>query len=98
VCLSGTRSARAQDARADALSARTDSLTSAFFLLKYDYDLLKARSEGTAELDSLRVAQTISFWSARVEDEKAMRYRGYVMIGVAFLLAGVAIYAGSKIE
>ena len=79
-------------------TAETDSLTTAFFLLKYDFDLLKAKSEGVAQLDSLRFNQMQSYMEMRVADEKAIRNRGYLMMGVSVILAGTLIYLGGKLD
>lgn len=90
-CLTGINAARAQE-------AQTDSLTAAFFLLKYDYDVLRATTDADARLDSLIIAQTEQHWQARLDDEKAMRNRTFLMFGAAFILAGAALYAGSKLD
>lgn len=79
---------------AHAQTAEADSISTAFFLLKFDYDLLKAKTEGVAQLDSLRFSQMQDFLNMRIEDEKAIRNRGYVMIAVSVVLSGAMLYLG----
>lgn len=83
---------------ATAQESESDSLATAFFLLKFDYDMEKANHLATAKLDSLRYAQMEKYWTMRVDEEISMRNKSYLLIGAAFLLAGLAIYAGAQIE
>ena len=66
----------------------------AFFLLKYDYDVLLARSAGKASLDSLRISELNVFWQDRLDQERKMTVKMFVVAGVSAVLAALLFYVG----
>lgn len=87
-CWVGSGNVQAQESPTILISeAEVDSLTQAFFLLKYDYDVLYAKSEA----DSMVFAQ-------RISDIRAGYSRQILVVGVTALVTGLLFYAGSQIE
>ena len=67
--------------------AQTDSLTTAFFLLKFDYDLLAARSEAKDALIE-----------ARISDLKADHLRQMYTIVATAVLTALLFLAGKSMD
>ena len=88
--LSLTGSANAQTA-----TAREDSLSRAFFLLKYDHALLSAKYTASARVDSLRLDQMGKFYAEQLKAEREMRRRIYTVMLLTALVTGGLFYAGS---
>lgn len=89
VCWIGSASAALPRQESD---ARTDSLTTAFFLLKFDTDVERARMLATAKVDSLH----ISGLESALADARKQRYRDMLTFGIAAAFAGVIFYLGGR--
>lgn len=87
-----------QTGSANGQSAELDETQEAFFLLKYDYDVLVAKSKGKARSDSLILFSTVEFHEQQFADFKKQRNREYVLIGVTVILTGLLFYYGAKVE
>jgi hypothetical protein len=81
----GSASAKPADATAD-------SLATAFFLLKFDTDVERARLLASSKVDSLQIAGL----KDSLADAKKQRYRDMLVFGVAAAFAGVIFYLGGK--
>lgn len=79
-------------------TAETDSIYDAFFLLQYDFDLYKAKSEAMSEMDKIRFERMETFLTRQIDDERSRRYRGYLIIGISAVTAGVLMYLGGAMN
>ena len=70
------------------LTALLDSTQTAFFLLKYDYDVLAAKSEGKAKTDSVILVNTIEYHEQKFEEYKKQRNRELLIIAVTAITVG----------
>lgn len=77
------------------VTAREDSLSQAFFLLKYDYDVLLAKSTAESRVDSLRISLVNEAWESRLEAERELRTKILWTVIVSSLAAGGLIYLGT---
>jgi hypothetical protein len=64
----------------------------AFYLLKYDYEVLGARMASEAKMDSLRIADI----QAQLLDARKQRYRDLGVFGIAVVTAGLIFYLGGR--
>ena len=86
---SGGHAAGAQSPTAE---AENDSIVDAFYLLKFDYDVLMAGKTAQAKMDSLRIADI----RAQLTDARKQRYRDLGVFGIAVVTAGLIFYLGGR--
>ena len=90
-------SASAQE-KADITPAELDSLTSAYYLLQFDFDLYKAKAESGDKMDQLRYERMDAAWVERVSELKAYHKRTIWTILISALSAGVLFWVGTGLD
>ena len=79
-------------ANAQVSEAVADSLTTEYFLLKHDFDLLSATTHSVARLDSLDRQRIIDSYEARLAFEADKRKHTYITILVTAVMTGTLAY------
>lgn len=85
-------------APASAQTAEADSVETAFFTLKFDYEVLQARTQAQADSDSMKVDFITAQFQRMLDDERDKRKRDLILIGVSVIGAGLLLYAGGQIS
>ncbi len=79
-------------AHAQISEAVVDSLTTEYFLLRYDFDVLSATSTAVAQMDSLERVRIIDSYESRLAFEEAKRKHTYLTILVTAVMTGTLAY------
>ena len=72
--------------------AEVDSLTSAYYLLQFDLDLLQSRHNAVVKADSLQLALVVQTYESRLDFEEAKRKHTYLTIFVTAMMTGTLAY------
>ena len=72
--------------------AEVDSLTSAYYLLQFDMDLLESQAKGRARADSLHLSEVVQNYESRLDFEEAKRKHTYLTIFVTAMMTGTLAY------
>ena len=79
-------------AGAQTSEAQVDSLTSAYYLLQFDMDLLQSRHDAVVKADSLQMALVVQTYESRLDFEQAKRKHTYLTIFVTAMMTGTLAY------
>ena len=85
-------------ASAQISEAQVDSLTSAYYLLQFDLDLLSAKHTATVRADSLQLSQVVASYESILESERAKRKRDLCMIGITAVISGTLYHLSRTID
>jgi hypothetical protein len=88
----GYSGGHASEAQSPTIEAENDSIVDAFYLLKFDYEVLGARMASESKMDSLRIADI----QAQLMDARKQRYRDLGVFGIAVVTAGLIFYLGGR--
>ena len=88
----------ASSASAQISEAQVDSLTSAYYLLQFDYDLLEAKSMSAARMDSLQLAVVVKSYEGILAAEKSKRKRTLWTIGITAVVTGTLYHLSRTID
>ena len=75
-----------------------EEVTDAFYLLKFDYDLLFAKHTATVRADSLQVASVVKSYEGMLQFERDKRKRDLWTIGITAVITGVTFYFARTVD
>jgi len=78
--------------------AELDSLTAAFYLLKFEHDLLEATHAATVRADSLQLASVVRSYESLMDYERSKRRRDIITIGVTAVITGTVFYFARTVD
>ena len=75
-----------------------EEVTAAFYLLKFDYDLLAAKHTSTVRADSLQLASVVGSYESMLQFERDKRKRDIWTIGITAVVTGTLFYLARTVD